>query len=56
MTTHDDAPRVDHRSPDAEPTPAEERTALPPARGWPGWPPRTRWGSTWTCSWTTTGS
>ena len=23
MTTHDDAPRVDHRSPDAEP--AEER-------------------------------
>lgn len=25
MTTHDDAPRVDHRSPDAEPAPAEER-------------------------------
>ncbi|MPZ04472.1 DUF3027 domain-containing protein, partial [Micrococcus luteus] len=22
MTTHDDAPRVDHRSPDAEPAPA----------------------------------
>lgn len=44
MTTHDDAPRVDHRSPDAEPAPAEERAA------------RTRWGSTWTCSWTTTGS
>ncbi|MBD4427900.1 DUF3027 domain-containing protein, partial [Xanthomonas citri pv. citri] len=22
MTTHEDAPRVDHRSPDAEPTPA----------------------------------
>lgn len=32
MTTHEDAPRVDHRSPDAEPTPAEERTAVPPAR------------------------
>ena len=23
MTAHDDAPRVDHRSPDAEPAPAE---------------------------------
>ena len=32
MTTHDDAPRVDHRSPDAEPAPAEERAAVPPAR------------------------
>lgn len=32
MTTHDDAPRVDHRSPDAEPAPAEERPAAPPAR------------------------
>mgnify|MGYP007076537513 CR=1 FL=1 len=30
MTTHDDAPRVDHRSPDA--APAEERAAVPPAR------------------------
>ena len=28
MTTHDDAPRVDHRSPDAEPAPAEERLSL----------------------------
>ena len=28
MTTHDDAPRIDHRSPDAEPAPAEERPAL----------------------------
>lgn len=32
MTTHEDAPRVDHRSPDAEPAPAEERAAVPPAR------------------------